>query len=337
MDRDLGASSSDADFRANPTERPMQGRAPSSLTGKSRWLALSVAFLIHAGILSFLLVDSALQPAIAPAAVEIPVEIVVETPQPQKPAEPTPEPTPPPPPLDLQPAYDAPRAANNEKVEREAPDEATKAPGAPTTATAPSANPTPAEAARSTQEHEARSAENSAAPVLNKTGNEDERAVEANREAPAQEEARAEPNAQPEKLPTFVGQPFPTWSTGAQFAAAESVPDIELGSAAGPTPISGGKGPAIYFASLLGMIRSHLHPPAYTSSPPKSEGAINFIIDGKGNVVQRQIGRESGSRDLDSAALAAVGEASPFPSPPQGLPLRLVFTYGQKRTGGSAQ
>jgi protein TonB len=327
MDPDMGASPSDVDFRANPAERLMQSRTLLPLPGMSRGFALFGALLIHASILFFLIFENRLEPAIAPVAREIPVEIVVEPPQPAKPDDPAPKPEPAPTarPIDLEPAYDAPRAANDEKIVRQAPDEATKAPGAPMTAEAPSLNPAPAEAAGPTRESELHATENSAEPDRDEAADEEKRPLEANREAPAQEQARAEPNAQPEKLPTFVGQPFPAWSTGAQFAASEYLPGIELGSAAGPSPVSGGKAGSTYLSILYGMIMSHVHGPA--ASRAKFAGQIAFTIDGAGNLVERAIARSSGSRDLDSAVLAAVGQAAPFPPPPQGMPARLTFTY----------
>lgn len=319
-------------FRANSAERLMQPGPAAPVAGATPWLALFGALLIHAGVLSFLILDHVLEPAIAPVAREILVEIVIEPPPP-KPDEPAakPEPTPPPRPVDLQPAYDAPRAANDEKIERQAPDEATKAAGAPTTAKAPSLNPAPAEAAGPPRQTELHAAENSAAPDRDQADDEDKKMVEANREAPVAQEARADPNAQPEKLPTFVGEPFPAWSTGARFANSDYLPDIELGSAAGPSPVSGGKARSTYLSILYGMIMSHVDSLATSraSSSPR-EGAIVFTVDAMGKLTQRSIARGSGSPDLDAAALAAVGEAAPFPPPPQGAPMRLRFTYGSK-------
>lgn len=330
MDPDMGALPSDVDFRANPAERPMRAVAPRSPAGTSGWPALFGALLIHASVLCFLLFENEFEPAIAPQAREIPVEIVVEPPPPAKPDDPAPKPEPAATaqPVELEPAHDAPRAANDEKVVREAPDEATKAPGAPTTAKAPSLAPAPAEAAGPTRESELLGAENSAEPDRDKAADEERTPPEADREAPAQEQARAEPNARPDKPPTLVGEPFPTWSTGAQFANSEYLPEIELGSAAGPTPVSGGKAKSTYLSILYGMIVSHVRAPAAVHT--KSAGKITFTIDGMGNLVERAIARSSGSRDLDAAALAAVGEAAPFPPPPLAASAKLTFTYDSK-------
>jgi protein TonB len=330
MDRDMGASLSDIGFRANPADRPIRLRARSSLAGTSCGAALLGAFLIHASVLSFLAFENELAPAIAPAAREIAVEIVVEPPL-EKPGDAAakPEPAPTAQPIDLEPAFDAPRAANEEKIEREAPDEATKAPDAPPTAKAPGLTPAREQAAGTTREGELDAARNSAEPDLEKAAEAADRTTEADREAPVERQARAD--VQAEKLPTFVGEPLPTWSAGAPISTSESVPEIELGSAAATTPVSGGKAKTTYLSILYGMIMSHVRlPAAARAHSSRVEGQIVFSVDGTGNLIQRQIVRASGSLDLDSAALAAVAEAAPFPPPPQGAPLRLRFTYGAK-------
>lgn len=328
-DRDMGASASDIGFRANPAERPMQSAAPSSPARATRRLALLAAILIHASILSLLAFENELTPAIAPTP-EIAVEIVVEPP-PQKPAEAAakraPEPTAQP--IDLEPAFDAPRAANKEKVEREAPDEATKAPDSPPTDKAPGLAPAREQAAGATREGEPSAAPSSALSALEKAAEAPNGTLAAGDEAPAERQARAD--LQSEKLPSLVGEPFPTWSAGAPIFTSESVPDIELGSAAATSPVSGGKAKTTYLSILYGMIMSHVRfPAAARANSSRAEGQIVFTVDGTGNLIQRQIVRASGSLDLDSAALEAVAEAAPFPTPPLGAPMRLRFTYGAK-------
>jgi protein TonB len=327
-DRDMGASASDVGFRANPAERPMLSAAPSSPARTSRRLALLAAFLIHASVLSFLAFENELTLAVAPAP-EIAIDIVVEPP-PQKPddaAKPEPEPTARP--IGLEPAFDAPRAANKEKIEREAPDEATKAPDAPPTDKAPGLVPAREQAAGATREGEPSAAPTSALADLEKVAEAPNGALAAADEAPAERQARAE--LQSEKLPSLVGEPFPTWSAGAPVSTSESVPDIELGSAAATSPVSGGRAKTTYLSVVYGMIMSHVRlPAAARASSSRLEGQIVFTLDGTGKLIQRQIVRASGSLDLDSAALEAVAEAAPFPTPPQSAPLRLRFTYGAK-------
>ncbi len=97
---------------AKPAERVAETRAPSSLSGVNRWVALGAAFLLHVAILAPIWLQFDWAPRPAPASEEIPVEIVVEPPKPPPPPpQPTPEAAPPKPPIDLSAAYDAPRAA----------------------------------------------------------------------------------------------------------------------------------------------------------------------------------------------------------------------------------
>jgi protein TonB len=79
------------------------------------------------------------------------------------------------------------------------------------------------------------------------------------------------------------------------------------------------------------LVMAHMHMPAsIDAQSPRIEGQISFEVDGGGRLIQRHVTRSSGSRELDSAALAAVNQAAPFPAPPQGAPLGLKFTYGAR-------
>ena len=58
-------------------------------------------------------------------------------------------------------------------------------------------------------------------------------------------------------------------------------------------------------------------------------GKIGFVVDGRGRLTQRFVQEGSGSLELDEAAMRAVAAAAthPFPPPPHGRPLGIVFTY----------
>jgi TonB family protein len=331
-DHETGAVLAEAGFRANPSERPYWARASLQLSRPARWGALAGAFLLHAIILSLLIVDYHWEaPLVAPPE-EIPVEIVVEKPQPKAPEPPSPSPSPSPQqdaqtnPLDLEPAHDAPRDATDEKVERDASDKATKAPAEdqPTkdpgkdTADKPAATPTP-QATPVT-------AEQPAEPTPDKPADASNGAIRANTESPDAPAAQAQ--AQPQKLASLIGQPFPTWSNGGRFSTFDSVPDIQLSSAAEEAIVSGGKAKKTYLTILYGKIMAHVHEASLDGETSKHSGEVVFIVDGSGGLVQRQISRSSGSRELDAVALAAVAASAPFPTPPQGLPVKLRFTYG---------
>jgi protein TonB len=280
----------DSAFKADPDERLTQPQAP--ISGLRQAFAIIVAAVIYTGILTVLFVANWLDADEIPTSQEIPVEILVEappppTPQQQKQKQPE---TPTAPPPDVAPATDAPRPANDEKVEREAADEATKtpAPEPPKDATAPAKADEPA-----------------------KGGEPDVVASE-----PA---APAEAKPDPPKAPT---PQFPTFA---------SVPDIEVSGAAEKTPIAGGKAKATYLTILYGMVVAHMRmPPGLNVGSPHPEGAVVFTVDGFGNLIQRKIVHSSGYRELDQAAMSAVAQAAPFPSPPQNAPIALRFTYGAR-------
>ena len=281
----------DSAFKADPDERLTQPQAPTS--GLRQAFALVVAAVIYAGILSALFVANWLDGDEIPASQEIPVEILVEPPPPP-PAPPQQQKQPDAPaarPPDEQPATDAPRAANEEKVEREAADDAAKAP-----APEPSKDePAPAKA-----EEPAKSGEPDSV-------------------------AASEPAAPAEAKPDPPKSPSP------QFPTFASVPDIEVSGAAEKTPIAGGKAKATYLTILYGMVVAHMRmPPGLNAGSPHPEGAVVFTVDGFGNLIQRKVMRSSGYRELDLAAMSAVAQAAPFPSPPQNAPIALRFTYGAR-------
>ena len=123
-------SPSEADFTAEPIERLSGPEEPTPGERKGWALALIAAAALHLIIPLALIVYYALWPPIVPVAQqEIPVEVVVEQPTP-KPDKTEDKPKPPPEPEDEKPAYDAPAAATQEKVNRESPDKKTEAPAA---------------------------------------------------------------------------------------------------------------------------------------------------------------------------------------------------------------
>jgi TonB family protein len=332
VDYETGALHAEAGIRAVLSERPYWARASLPLSRPARWGALAGAFLLHAVILSLLILDYHWEPPLAAAQQEIPVEIIVEKPQPKAPDPPAPSPSPQPDPatnpLDLEPAHDAPRAANDEKVERDASDKPTKAPtqDQPTkdlgndSADKPAAAPTP--------QSQPATAAKPAEPTPDKAADASTGAVPANSQSPDAPAAQAQ--AQPEKVASLIGQPLPNWSNGGRFSTFDAVPDIQLGAAAEQTIISGGKAKKTYLTVLYGKIMAHVRNAALDpDNATKHSGEVVFIVDGSGGLLQREISRSSGSSQLDAVALAAVAAAAPFPAPPQGLPVKLRFTYGE--------
>jgi protein TonB len=310
-----------APMRASTAERAEPARAPSSLVGINRWIALAAALLLHGGILAALLIQFDWGQHAAPPAQEIPVEIVVEQP---KPPEPQPQPsTAPPPPLDLKPAHDAPRAVSEEKTPL-ANDATTNGEKAPTPdAPQPGATPPANEAAKA----------EASSPSPPAGAKDDGGEQQASDETPSFDAPAVAPADAPDsqvKIATMVGQPFPTWSTGKQFSTFDPVPDVQFGAAAA-SPVGGGQAATTYLTIVYGLVMKHLRlTDTIKAQSQRIEGAINFSVDGHGDVIERSIAQPSGSNALDAAALEAVTESAPYPTPPMGLPIAMKFTYGGK-------
>jgi protein TonB len=106
-------------------------------------------------------------------------------------------------------------------------------------------------------------------------------------------------------------------------------PDVQFGSAAKKTPVSGGNARASYVATLYAIIMSHMHkPPGVGGLAPVV--SVDFLVDAQGRVVQRRLGQSSGVATLDMAVMSAVAAGSPFPPPPIGVPYGFTFTYDGK-------
>lgn len=322
---------SDISFRANPDERRTGPHEPSSLLGSRLYIALFGACVFHAGVLLFLLFVN-WEPVVETPPQEVPIEIVVEPPPQEKP-DPPPPPTPPAPTtraIDEDPAFDAPRAANSEKIERDAPDQASKAPPAPTPTEKLGAGAAPGGETGPVRQGELQAADHAAEPTIEKPDAEVVKKIELDRDKSEQQQASVDAKAEPQKLPSLVGQSLPSWSSG-QLPTFEPMPDVQLDSAAKASPINGGKAKTTYLTILYGLVMARMHlPPGAGGSTGKLDGVLLFSVDGTGNLTQNQILRSSGSRELDAAAVAAVSKAAPFPTPPQGEPIGLRFTYSAK-------
>jgi len=313
---------------AQPAERVAQARAPSSLAGVNRWIALGAALLLHLAILGPIWLQFDWAPSAAPPSEEIPVEIVVEQPKPPPQPQPSSEAAPPKPPIDLEPAHDAPRGeASDDKTPRygdsAAKNAETKAAPDQPQAGDKAASSDAVKPVEPTSDHQAQ------AKV-------DDGPQKASDDALALAEpssmAVVAPDAQV-KVATMIGQPLPTWSKGNQFSTFEPVPDIQFGDAAA-SPVGGGQAQTTYLTIVYGLIMKHLRmTEEVRAEAGRVIGAISFAVDGHGEILQRSVSQPSGLNALDAAALEAVREAAPYPTPPMGLPVGMKFTYGGKSGG----
>ena len=314
---------------AEPAER-LDGPRSSSLTGVNRWVALGAALLLHVAILTPIWLQFDWAPRPAPPSEEIPVEIIVEQPKPPPPA-PQPQPSPeaalPKPPIDLEPAHDAPRAATEDKTPHDGLEphknaETKAAPAEPQTGEK-AASSDAAKPAEPTSDHQAE-AKNDNGP---EKASDDPLALA---EPPSM--TAVAPEAQV-KVATMIGQPLPTWSKGTQFSTFDPLPDVQFGDAAA-SPVGGGHAQTTYLTIVYGLIMKHLRmTDSVRAAAEQVVGAISFAVDGHGDILRRSVTKPSGVDALDAAALEAVREAAPYPTPPMGLPVGMKFTYGGKSGG----
>ena len=309
---------------ALPEERPIEGPEPSNWAARGRFtLIVALCFLLHALPLLLLYYLGDAQD-LGPDEQAIPVEMIAEPPPPP------PQPEPPPPknekqaekiPFDEKPATDAPRAANDEKVKRDATDDASHAPK-PTPDTESTEKKPPSEAADSKEKPlDAKAAPEASAPKLKEDRPDAEPVNAAETQRPdAPEQTKAQQAApQPAKQPTPAQPSMATFSP---------LPDYSFAPMSKNTPIAGGKAASTYLSIVYGMLASHMRFPAVPPGHPHGRGEISFDIDFAGALIRARVTKSTGIPALDAAAVAAIRAAAPFPFPPtgNGLSLRVNFS-----------
>jgi len=292
-------------------------------------LLLILGLAAHVLLLIFLLREDA-PDAATPAVQEIPVEVVSLPPkeeeQPQEPPPPPPQKPPQPPQpekpqLDEKPATDAPRAQNKETVERESPDEATRAPQKkpPTERMAPESE---AEKQPPTQAGAANAAPEARSSAIDDKPDAEiiDRADPTPQKNAPDTKAEAPDKAKPSQKP-------PVKSVAEQIASLEQLDQTLLASPEKSTPVSGGNAKATYLTILYGLIMPHMHVPQSSRGAGVAGGVVAFYVDEAGHLTHQAVIQSSGSPALDSAAIAAVKRAAPFPAPPRGYPHSILFSY----------
>ena len=286
-----------------PSERLIE-RPPPESKAAGRRFALIVLFCFLAHAISIFLFGRFGLESPPPAPEEIDVEIVAEPPPPEPPAPAPPnkeqkeqraqQPT-----LDEKEATDAPRASN-EKPEKEVRVEA------PPSAK-PKAEPQTAEPARNSEKTvAAKSAEESA-------------------QQPKDDHVEGEPLKAADKP-----RPEQAEQAKAEKAAPEPVkprPEDVLAAALKYAPVGGGNAEATYLSTVYGLVVPHMNLQKVAAGRPHHQGEVIFAIDFGGALVGAKITKSSGLADLDAAALAGVRAAAPFPLPPTGSGLNLVFRF----------
>lgn len=312
------------------------GRAP-----RPRFLAfVLIGLLLHLAILAFLLWEDR-NAEFPPPPEEIPVEVITEPPpppeekkeEPPQPPEPPPQekkeeqkpPPPPPPPVeDEKPATDAPKLESKEKSEQNTPEEAKEA--------KTKRNETEKFAPKDDKPQGLKDGEDNAegdktpAPTLDKQIDDkpDAEIIERAEKSPT-------PTEKPEPAENKPAKKGDAMSIADQIAALAPLPDFKLAAPPKLSPVAGGQAKTTYLTILYGLIMPHMRiPPRVRALQMPSKGVVAFYIDELGNLTHQAVYKSSGLPDLDSAALAAVRAAAPFPAPPRGLPHSMLFTYATK-------
>ncbi len=327
----------DVNFDALPVEPMVVPRAPPPQ--RSRFLGiLGICLLLHVGILALLIMLDAIFLPHDTQSQETPVEVIIEQPPPpppppapeqQQPEEKPPEEKKPeqkkPEPQQQQPyvepATDAPRAQNKEKVERTAPDKESKAArkGLATNQTArkpsPEKKPSPAQQAAPEASKEPptlkRDEEKPDAEVIEK--------AEVSRDRPDRKETRSDTKGE-----TLQG----ARSLADELANPDPSPSFLFSGAAKAAPVSGGTANTTYLSILWGLIMPGVHlPESVKDEHIHREGILVFNVDIKGNLTRIGVKRSSGLEELDAAAMDALRRAAPFPPPPRGLTYSINFWY----------
>ncbi len=321
-------------------ERLFEPRRGGSLP-RPRFLAfVLLGLLLHLAILAFLLWEDK-ESAPQPVAEEIPVEVITEPPpppeekkeEPPPPEPPPPEqkqeqqkpPPPPPPPVEEdKPAFDAPKAESKEKSEQNAPEEAKEA--------KTNRNEPEKIAPKDDKQQGLKDAEEDAdgdkkpepAPEKEVEDKPDAEIIERAEKTPT-------PTEKPETKDAKPAKKGDSMTIADMVAALAPLPAFKLAAPPKPSPVGGGQAKTTYLTILYGLIMPHMRiPPRVRELQMSSKGVVAFYIDEMGNLTHQAVYKSSGLPDLDSAALAAVRAAAPFPAPPHGLPHSMLFTYATK-------
>ncbi len=287
---------------------------------RSRFGVILLAVLLaHAGLLAYLLHrdgEAAMETA---KLEETPVEIVVEKPpEPERPP-PPPQRKPPEPPKPKEevekPAFSAPRAPNEEKVETNRTDQKTQAPKAPTPPQEGQPKP-PQQASQPKDESKPAATEDAAA-----------KPAEDKPDAEALDKAKPKVATKPA---TKQAKPSPKTKKPldalASLSGASSLPEMTFAKPTPKAPVYGGTEDVRYLAIVQGLIMQRVRTlPRLNRYQEGGQVAVVFHIDDSGRVLTMGLGQTSGNPEIDRMALNAVQQAQPFPAPPRGTPHSLIW------------
>ncbi len=310
-----------------PEDRPIDFADPFWRKARRRFPQILLGvLLLHLTILLLLFLMDQPDDDSAPPVKEIPVEIIVQPsppppPPPPKPEQKKPEPKPkqqPPKPKyqhEEKPAFDAPRAANQETIKREALDDKTRAPvqeQKPTPAN--ETKPTP-EAPKPAQNAAPEAAQQTTSPEKPEPDKKDAEALD--KAAPVQ--ARKSQRRMREANHRATLPDDERGAVARELASLEPSPNFTFAAKTEVSPVSGGTEDMRYLSVLFGLIMRQRHmPPRVLHNDV--EVVVAFWVDDSGALVQTELYRTSGYPEYDHEAVSAVRRAAPFPQPPYGEP-----------------
>jgi len=232
---------------------------------------------------------------------------------------------------DVEKAFDAPMAGNDNKTVKGEPEKETKGPRAATppklVTPLPTQNQPEQEKAASNAEEKAPT-EQSSEPLKPADDTPDAEALDKAQIVPPTQPRAKSKAKEPSKNPPTQGH---KQTVAQQLAALSPSPSFSFGSSRQSAPIAAGTEKASYESLLLGLIRRRLHvPPGSRASHLIFNGAIYLSVDGSGNLTHQAVFRGSGDPSLDAACLAAVRQAAPFPPPPHGSGESFIWGYSNQ-------
>ena len=315
---DLAEDATDEALVAHDSERLVVSRPRRSRMGRGWfWVLVVLALIIHAAIIAAFLWHDAHDEVKVASAEETPVEIVVEPPpEPPKPPEPK-KPEPPKPKEDLRPAFSAPRAPNEEKLQTERTQPKTSVPKAPQPPSEGQPQPKP-QMAQPKEAAPAQTKEDVAAKEEDKSKPDAEALDKAKPKVAKQAQTKAaKPAPKQKKTPDLM----------ASLAGSSALPELSF---AKPTPkakVYGGTEDVRWMSEVEGMLESKVSQlPRTAHFQTGGQVLICFHVDESGRVTVKEFCRKSGYPDIDQMAMRALLAASPFPPPPRGIEHGLVWS-----------
>ena len=304
---------------AHESERLVASRPRSRIVTRGRfWALFSLALIIHAAIIAaFLWRDAHDEVKVATAAEETPVEIVVEKPpEPPKPPEPK-KPEPPKPKEDLRPAFSAPRAPNEEKLQTERTQPKTSVPKAAQPPSEGQPQPKP-QMAQPKEAAPAQTKEDTAAKEEDKAKPDAEALDKAKPKVAKEAQTKAAKAAPKQKKSANLM---------ASLAGSSALPDLSFAKPTPKTKVFGGTEDVRWMSEVEGMLEAKVSQlPRTAHWQTGGSVLICFHVDESGRVTVKEFCRKSGYPDIDQIAMRALLAASPFPPPPRGVEHGLVWS-----------